>query len=122
MNSFTISLPWPPSANNYWRRNGGRYFISPNGIAFRKLTINACNLKETYFVKSCRLRLDVVAFPPDRRRRDLDNLGKCIMDSLQHAQVYEDDSQIDWLTFQRRPELLGKVNIVVSNLTEIITI
>ena len=31
---------------------------------------------------------------PDRRRRDLDNLTKSTLDAIQHAGVYEDDSQI----------------------------
>lgn len=42
------------------------------------------------------------AFPPDRRRRDLDNLQKPVLDVLQHAGVYEDDSQIDLLITRRR--------------------
>ena len=42
------------------------------------------------------------AFPPDRRRRDLDNLLKPALDALQHAGVYEDDSQVDWLVARRR--------------------
>ena len=42
------------------------------------------------------------AFPPDRRRRDLDNLQKPLLDALQHAGVYEDDSQIDLLVSRRR--------------------
>ena len=41
------------------------------------------------------------AFPPDRRRRDLDNLQKPTLDALQHAGIYEDDSQIDLLVTQR---------------------
>jgi crossover junction endodeoxyribonuclease RusA len=42
------------------------------------------------------------AFPPDRRRRDLDNIQKPVLDALQHAGVYEDDSQIDLLVTRRR--------------------
>lgn len=42
------------------------------------------------------------AFPPDRRRRDLDNLQKPTLDAMQHAGVYEDDSQVDLLITRRR--------------------
>ena len=63
-----------------------------------------------------RLRVQVECFPPDKRRRDLDNLGKSLMDSLQHAKVYADDSQIDFLSFERFPELFGKVIVHISEM------
>ena len=33
-------------------------------------------------------------FPPDNRRRDFDNLLKCLNDSMQKARLIKDDSQI----------------------------
>lgn len=60
------------------------------------------------------------AFPPDRRRRDLDNILKCTQDSLAHAGVYKDDSQIDLLTVRRRdlaPGGLINVQIATMPLT-----
>ncbi len=44
----------------------------------------------------------ILVYPPDRRARDLDNLGKALLDALTKAGVYGDDSQIDHLTFARR--------------------
>ena len=40
---------------------------------------------------------------PDKRRRDLDNLLKATLDSLTHAGVWSDDSQIDALSIRRFP-------------------
>ncbi len=59
-----------------------------------------------------RIALCMDAFPPDRRRRDLDNIQKPVLDSLEHAGVYEDDSQID-LLLTRRCEVTkhGRVEI-----------
>ncbi|MFA7238349.1 MAG: RusA family crossover junction endodeoxyribonuclease [Phycisphaeraceae bacterium] len=54
-----------------------------------------------------RIALCMDAFPPDRRRRDLDNLQKSSIDAIQHAGVYEDDSQIDLLLTQRRAIVSG---------------
>jgi crossover junction endodeoxyribonuclease RusA len=52
------------------------------------------------------------AFPPDRRRRDLDNLLKALLDSIEHAGVYEDDSQIDLLVARRREPLApGRIGV-----------
>ena len=48
-----------------------------------------------------RLYVTITAYQPDNRRRDLDNLPKAILDALQHAGVYEDDSQIDELRIGR---------------------
>jgi crossover junction endodeoxyribonuclease RusA len=59
-----------------------------------------------------RIALCMDAFPPDRRRRDVDNLQKSTLDALQHAGIYEDDSQIDLLITRRR-ELVpqGRIQI-----------
>jgi len=43
----------------------------------------------------------IVVAPPDRRRRDLDNVLKSLLDSLEHAGVYTDDSQIRKLSIER---------------------
>ena len=48
-----------------------------------------------------RLSMTMTLFPPDKRRRDLDNAFKAPLDALAHAGVYEDDSQIDVLTIRR---------------------
>lgn len=41
--------------------------------------------------------------PPDRRKRDLDNLLKSLLDGLEGAGVFKDDAQIDDLQIVRRP-------------------
>lgn len=41
-------------------------------------------------------------FPPDRRRRDLDNCLKSLLDALQHGGAYYDDSQIVDLSIKKR--------------------
>lgn len=48
-----------------------------------------------------RLALHIVAFPPDRRKRDLDNLPKGVLDTLTKAETWIDDSQIDDLRITR---------------------
>ena len=95
-----LTLPYPPSVNHYWRRVGPRTLISREGRAFRK---NVCALlggggKPP---RSGRVALAMDAFPPDHRRRDLDNLPKAVLDSLTHAGVYEDDSHYAELRIMR---------------------
>ena len=114
--SFVVELPWPPTANHYWKRNGSRYFISPKGIAFRDLTILACKDTHESFLSGERLSFEVDAYPPDKRRRDLDNILKATQDSLQKANVYKDDCQIDVLHVRRMRGLLGKVIVIISEI------
>lgn len=48
-----------------------------------------------------RLRLDLFVFPPDNKRRDIDNLCKAVLDALQHSGLYADDFLIQQLYVER---------------------
>lgn len=115
--SFTI--PYPPSINHYWRNFRGRMVISQEGRAFRQ---NVCALLASGRgngprkpPSEGRIALAMDAFPPDRRRRDLDNIQKATLDALQHAGVYEDDSQIDLLLARRRETVPGGRLVITMN-------
>jgi crossover junction endodeoxyribonuclease RusA len=112
--NIVIDLPWPPTANTYWRRNGGRYFISKRGQDYREYVAKACYAYQGLFVAEDRLRVKIKAYPPDKRKRDLDNLFKSTLDSIQHAGLYVDDCQIDKLSIERMPEYEGKISICVE--------
>lgn len=93
-----LTLPFPPSVNHYWRMGRGRMYISDAGEAYRK-AVNAALLGMPTL--TCRVRIRIVAHPPDNRRRDLDNLLKASLDGLVHGGALEDDSQIDDLRIVR---------------------
>lgn len=112
--NITIKLPWPPTANTYWRRNGGRYFISKRGQDYRAFVSKALYPYVGIFMADDRLRLKIKAFPPDKRKRDLDNLFKSVLDSIQSSGVYSDDNQIDKLSIERMPEHLGEIEITLE--------
>lgn len=108
------TLPYPPSINHYWRNFRGRMVISREGRAYRK-DVQALLAPAGAGGKppgDTRLALAMDAFPPDRRRRDLDNIQKPLLDALEHAGMYEDDSQIDVLLTQRRDVTPGGQVIV----------
>jgi crossover junction endodeoxyribonuclease RusA len=48
----------------------------------------------------------------DRRRRDLDNVQKALLDALEHGGVYRDDAQIDLLVVERGPVTPGGKSLV----------
>jgi len=114
--SVVIELPWPPTANTYWRRNGARYFISKRGQDYREYVAKTCYDYQGIFIAEDRLRLRIKAYPPDRRKRDLDNLFKSVLDSIQSAGIYVDDCQIDKLSIERMPEHEGKIVVCVEKI------
>ena len=113
---ISFTLPWPPSVNHYWRRCGNRYFVSQEGKNYREIVIIKCNDSKGFFKNKEKLSVSILAYPPDKRRRDLDNVLKSLLDSLQHAGVYEDDYQIDCITIERLPYQEGKVIISIKEI------
>jgi crossover junction endodeoxyribonuclease RusA len=86
-------LPFPPSVNRYYRHVGYRTLLSREGREYRSsvLSLLAGRVQQPL---SGPLQAELHLYPPDRRRRDWDNFQKGIWDSLQHAGVYLDDSQV----------------------------
>ena len=97
-----LSLPLPPSANHYYRRVGRATLISRAGREYRA-GVKAALLAMGAPSVTGPLTVLVTVYPPDRRRRDLDNLLKCLLDSLQHGGLYRDDSMIDRIDIRRGP-------------------
>ena len=97
-----IKLPWPPSVNHYWRNYRGRTVVSQDGRLYRQ-TVSYRILEQGIPRENIRSRLSVSidAYPPDKRRRDLDNITKALLDAIVAADVIEDDSQIDSLSILR---------------------
>ena len=97
-----IVLPWPPSINHYWRNYRGRIVISADGRAYRQ-TVSYRILEQGIPRDNlnCRLAVRIDAYPPDKRRRDLDNIQKALLDAIVAADVIEDDSLIDALSITR---------------------
>ncbi|WP_227656670.1 RusA family crossover junction endodeoxyribonuclease [Aeromonas caviae] len=106
--SWTVTLPWPPSTNRIWRNvavsGKPRTLLSQEGRVYRKAAADACLVAKLSGKQiSDRLALRLVVQPPDRRARDLDNTVKAVQDALTHAGVWLDDSQIDRLLVERGP-------------------
>jgi crossover junction endodeoxyribonuclease RusA len=125
--TLRFSLPWPPSVNTYWRHTvtGGKFkkararvFMSEQGERYRSaaiLTMNAARVPRGA-VKG-RLAVHVVAYPPDRRERDLDNLPKGVLDALTHAGIIRSDADIDDLHLVRGPIVSGgRLEMVVREI------
>lgn len=112
-----LTLPWPPSVNEYWHHGrGNNTWLSPKAKEFRDAVFLATRHESTRFRQS-RLAIFVEAFPPDRRKRDLSNLWKGLEDSLVNAGLLDDDEQFDDEQIVRRDvEKPGRVVVEIREI------
>jgi len=101
-------LPWPPSINHYWRHVGKMTLISSEGRKYRKAVVGSGAPHEL----EGRLAMLILIAPPDRRRRDVDNIQKPLLDALEHAGAYGNDGNIDLLITDRDEVVKGGCVVV----------
>lgn len=95
---LSVSVPVSaPSVNHYWVASGKKRFISQKARDFHK--VMALYVKPVASDK--RLRAEIVFNFPDRRRRDIDNHLKGVLDSLTKLKLCIDDEQFDELHIKR---------------------
>jgi crossover junction endodeoxyribonuclease RusA len=89
-----FKIPFPPSLRSYYRIANGRTYISAVGqrflLAVQGIVLCSPKLRRDCPAGAVTLSMDV--YPPDRRRRDLDNLWKPVQDSLVKAGLLADDN------------------------------
>lgn len=106
-------LPWPPSVNHYWRHVRGRFYIAQDGQRFRQ-RVEAIVAVDRQKPMDGPLSVAIAAFPPDRRRRDIDNILKALFDALEHAGAYHNDNQIVELhVCKLEPVEVGRVLVTI---------
>ncbi len=138
----TLELPWPPSINSYfmeyamppaaakvmerirawgatdlhvWLRQNTRTMkrVGDKGHEYRAavqeyVLVNRLNKG---FREPLLMHMDFYA--PDRRQRDLDNHYKPLIDALEHACVFLDDSQIKGHRTMMQQEIIKGGKVVV---------
>lgn len=123
MHTLNLILPWPPSVNQYWRHPSkgplaGRHLISEQGRSYRGRVLNQLTAEGHRHKIVDRLAVSILCHPPDRRRRDLDNVLKAALDAMVFAGVMLDDSQIDRLAIERRDvQAPGRLEITIERIT-----
>ncbi len=102
-----LELPYPPSVNHYYRHVGPRVLISREGRRYREM-VNALVRQKNIRPLPGGIALYAAFRPPDRRRRDLDNVGgKVLLDTLQAAGLFKDDCQIKRILLERGEPVEG---------------
>jgi len=115
---FILSLPFPPSINHYFSYYQGRPVLSKEARAYRHLVRRIARAQGVKpLMGPLAVRIEV--HPPDNRRRDVDNVQKSVLDALQHAGVFWDDSQVVWLLTIKHPSRAdGSVQVRIDDVSE----
>ena len=109
---ITLTLPYPPSVNHYWGVRGIHRYLGVKGKFFRlKVSEAVATLNRPTLTG--RIAVFVSLYPPDKRNRDIDNVLKALLDALEHAGCYENDSQIDDIRIVRCEPRKGGSCVVV---------
>lgn len=89
---ITLTLPYPPSANRYWRQGkNGRVYVSPEAESYKNEVFWLCVKQSLHpFDGDVKLTLD---FYRPRKSGDLSNRIKVLEDALQNN-AYHDDKQV----------------------------
>ena len=117
-----LTLPFPPTVNSYYRAPDkgalkGKHLISESGRKFKKKVYAAVVTQYGGIPRpvTVDVEVNITLYPPDRRRRDLDNYNKALFDALTNSRVWVDDRQVQRMLVEWGPKVTGgKVEITIS--------
>ena len=105
MSGHRLVLPWPPSVNRLWRHvqigRSVRTIVSKEGRGYKTAVQAACLEQDAPKGIQGKVALKIKLEPPDKRKRDIDNCCKALLDALTYSGVWIDDSQVDDLHIYR---------------------
>ena len=112
-----IYLPWPPTINDYYRvTKAGQRYLDKKVRAYRAGVAESISEQCPGLYIEDTMFLEVCLYPPDRRKRDLDNYMKGLLDALTEAALWEDDVLINQLHIYRGEVVKGgSVKISISD-------
>ena len=100
MKHIDVEVDWPPSANNNWMIRRGRFVKTNEAACYKRLIGNlSYTWEKITFLKD--IEVSIKAYPPDNRKRDIDNLLKITLVALQETHLFENDEQIRKITIER---------------------
>jgi crossover junction endodeoxyribonuclease RusA len=119
VNEYRITLPWPPGNNHLFSVFRGRKIKSKKGREYTTAVTQQITEANQQYHLAGKLKVKILAYPPTRARRDLDNLFKAPLDSLTSAGVIADDSLIDDVRMVRCEVVKGgRLEVIITELEE----
>jgi len=112
-----LNLPYPPSVNTYYRNFNGRMVLSAQGREYKNAVAEYLIESDVPKLGDAKLKITMVLRPRDKRKIDIDNRIKAVLDSLQDAGLFDDDYQVDELTIMRgEPIKDGKLVVMIEQI------
>lgn len=117
---MNLTLPLPPSVNHCYVNRGGRRMLSDAAYAWqdaaRLIARRECSKQHWRLTDNKKVVVELWAYWPDKRRRDMNNLHKLTADALEGA-IYVDDRwalmrDMDFAVDPKNPRL--ELRVVVA--------
>lgn len=100
-----------PSVNHYWKLSGSRRYLSVEGRRFKQLVARQARVNHFVLLEGD-IEVTVHWFKKGKKKGDLDNILKVIMDSLNNV-AYQDDKQVKSI-IARMWEHAGKDGVFIQ--------
>jgi crossover junction endodeoxyribonuclease RusA len=81
--------------------------LSEKGRQYKQAIAEYVSVNNVPKYGEAKLRITMILQPKDKRRIDIDNRIKCVLDSLQEAGVFDDDFHVDELHVLRGEQVKG---------------
>jgi crossover junction endodeoxyribonuclease RusA len=112
---YVYNIPTPPSVNALWRISGRRMHRSKKYTEWIGEVALALELEQRPEI-DYPFNIEIVVGRPSKRRMDIDNRAKAVMDVLQHCGIIADDCLANRITMMWSNDLDGcKVTISTAD-------
>jgi crossover junction endodeoxyribonuclease RusA len=92
--------------------------MSKAGREYKQAVADYVSCNDFPKMGSKRLSISMIVWPRDRRIFDIDNRIKSVLDSLQDAGLFDDDSQVDELSIYRGSHIVpgGSIKVMIEDI------
>lgn len=111
---MNLTLPYPPSANRYWRQWQGRMVVSSEARQYKE-TVGWLVKADTSDWLTGPVALTIKVYRP-QKRGDLDNCLKILLDSLKGVLFADDDQVVEIHAYRGDDKANPRVEMKVSEL------
>lgn len=110
---MTVTLPYPPSANLYWKHWRGRVVLSREGRDY-KVVAKSLARSQQMRPTDGPVSVVLVAYRP-RRRGDIDNMIPLALDALRGVAYADDDQIVELHAFRRDDKTRPRLEVQVES-------